>query len=93
MTSDGFRLGRLVRRSVLRALAVVNVSAHEALAIDVDQGIKSEQVFETTARISSHPRCAPRSSRGQWVGFLLEALDRWAYENGVSLVRLGRKPL
>ena len=37
----------------LRALTVVDAFTREALAIDVDQGIKGEQVVEAMARISS----------------------------------------
>ncbi len=43
----------------LRALTVVDAFTREALAIDVDQGIKGEQVVEAMARISSI-RGAPR---------------------------------
>jgi putative transposase len=46
----------------LCALAVVDAYAREALAIDVDQGIKGEQVVETMNRIASL-RGAPRAIR------------------------------
>ncbi len=46
----------------LRALTVVDAFRREALAIDVDQGIKGEQVVEVMARISSI-RGAPRTIR------------------------------
>ena len=48
------------RRS--RALTVVDAFTREALAIDVDQGIKDEPVVEVMARISSI-RGAPRTIR------------------------------
>ncbi len=46
----------------LRALTVVDAFTREALAIDVDQGIKGEQVVEAMARISS-TRGAPKTIR------------------------------
>lgn len=46
----------------LRALTVVDAFTREALAIDVDQGIKGEQVVEAMARIALS-RGAPQSIR------------------------------
>jgi putative transposase len=46
----------------LRALTVVDAFTREALAIDVDQGIKGEQVVEAMTRIASS-RGAPRTIR------------------------------
>ena len=46
----------------LRALTVVYAFTREALAIDVDQGIKGEQVVEAMARIAS-TRGAPKTIR------------------------------
>ena len=46
----------------LRALTVVDAFTREALAIDVYQGIKGEQVVEAMARISSI-RGAPKTIR------------------------------
>jgi putative transposase len=69
----------------LRALTVVDAFTREALAIDVDQGIKGEQVVETMARISSI-HGAPKTIRvDNGPEFISKALDRWAYENGVTL--------
>jgi len=71
------------RRS--RALTVVDAFTREALAIDVDQGIKDEPVVEVMARISSI-RGAPRTIRvDNGPEFISKALDRWTYENGVTL--------
>ena len=78
--SDALFDGRRVR-----ALTVVDAFTREALAIDVDQGIKGEQVVEVMARISSI-RGAPRTIRvDNGPEFISKALDRWAYENGVTL--------
>ena len=46
----------------LRALTVVDAYTREALAIDVDQGIKGEQVVEAMDRIASVRGC-PRAIR------------------------------
>ena len=69
----------------LRALTVVDAFTREALAIDVDQGIKGEQVVATMTRISAI-RGAPKTIRvDNGPEFISKALDRWAYENGVTL--------
>ncbi len=69
----------------LRALTVVDAFTREALAIDVDQGIKGEQVVEVMARISSI-RGVPRTIRvDNGPEFISKALDRRACENGVTL--------
>jgi len=69
----------------LQALTVVDAFTREALAIDVDQEIKGEQVVEAMARISSI-RAAPKTIRvDNGPEFISKALDRWAYENGVTL--------
>lgn len=69
----------------LRALTVVDAFTREALAIDVDQGIKGEQVVDAMTRISA-VRGAPRAIRvDNGPEFISKALDRWAYENGVTL--------
>jgi len=71
------------RRS--RALTVDDAFTREALAIDVDQGIKGEPVVEVMARISLI-RGAPRTIRvDNGPEFISKALDRWTYENGVTL--------
>jgi putative transposase len=64
---------------------VADAFTREALAIDVDQGIKGEQVVEVMARISPI-RGVPRTIRvDNGPEFISKALDRWAYENGVTL--------
>jgi putative transposase len=69
----------------LRALTVVDAHTREALAIDVDQGIKGEQVVEAMMRIAAL-RGAPKAIRvDNGPEFVSKALDRWAYENGVTL--------
>jgi putative transposase len=69
----------------LRALTVVDAFTREALAIDVDQGIKGEQVVQAMTRIAS-TRGAPKTIRvDNGPEFISKALDRWADENGVTL--------
>jgi putative transposase len=69
----------------LRALTVVDAYTREALTIDVDQGIRGEQVVDAMARIAG-VRGAPRTIRvDNGPEFISKALDRWAYENAVTL--------
>ena len=69
----------------LRALTVVDAYTREALAIDVDQGIKGEQVVDAMCRIAL-TRGAPKAIRvDNGPEFVSKALDRWAYEHGVTL--------
>jgi putative transposase len=65
----------------LRALTVVDAFTREALAIEVDQGIKGEQVVDVMTRLAII-RGAPAAIR---VDNGPKALDRWAYENEVTL--------
>ena len=57
----------------LRALTVVDAYTREALAIDVDQGIKANRPFHGPL-----PNVL-------WPEFISKVLDRWAYKNGVTL--------
>ena len=69
----------------LRALTIVDNFTRESLAIAVDQGIKGEQVVEVLDRILAE-RSAPKSIRvDNGPEFVSKALDRWAYEQGVTL--------
>jgi putative transposase len=62
-----------------------SMRSREALATDVDQGIKDEQVIATMTRITSM-RGAPKTIRvDNGPEFISKALDRWAYDNGVTL--------
>ena len=69
----------------LRALTVVDAFTREALAIDVAQGIKGEQVVEAMTRIAAI-RGTPRAIRvDNGSEFISKVLDRWAYDNKVKL--------
>ncbi|GJD98003.1 IS3 family transposase ISMex11 [Methylobacterium iners] len=69
----------------LRALTVVDAFMREALAIAVDQGIKGEQVASVVGELAL-VRGAPGTIQvDNGPEFVSKALDRWAYENGVTL--------
>ena len=69
----------------LRALTVVDTYTREALAIEVDQGIRGEQVVEVMRRLAAS-RGAPTTIRvDNGPEFVSKTLDRWAYENAVTL--------
>ena len=69
----------------LRVLTVVDNFTRVSLALAVDQGIKGEQVAEVLDRIVAE-RGAPKSIRvDNGPEFVSKALDRWAYEHGVTL--------
>ena len=69
----------------LRALTIVDAYTREALAIEVDQGIKGAQVVAAVARLALL-RGAPRAIQvDNGPEFVSKALDRWAYESGVTL--------
>jgi putative transposase len=72
----------------------VNAFTREALSIDVDRGIKGEQVIAEMARVTS-VRGVPRTIRvDNGPKFMSKALNRWAYENGVTLdFSRPRKPI
>ena len=64
-------------------LTVVGALTREALAIDVEPGIKGEQVVETMSRITAK-RGAPKTIRvDNGPEFISKALGLWAYEMSV----------
>ncbi|MDR7038321.1 transposase InsO family protein [Methylobacterium sp. BE186] len=76
----------------LRSLTVVDAFAREAWAIEVDQGIKGEQVVAVLARVVLL-RGAPGAIQvDHGREFISRALDRRAYENDVTrdFSRLGK---
>ena len=64
------------------------------LHIEVDEGIKGEQVVAVVGRLAllRGAPCAIQVDNGP--EFVSKALDRWAYENGVTLdfLRLASRP-
>ena len=68
-----------------RALTVVDIFSRECLGIEVDQGIKGEDVVNMLDYIKSL-RGVPRVIRcDNGPEFVSKVLDRWAYENKVTL--------
>jgi putative transposase len=69
----------------LRALTLLDVFTREALAIVVDKGITGEQVADALDAVIAL-RGAPKRIRvDNGPEFVSNALDRWAYEHGVTL--------
>ena len=84
MWSMNFVSDALLDGRRLQVLTVVDAFTCEAPAIDVDQGIKGEQVVKATITDFLDTPRAQDHSRGQCVGMYLEGA-RWAYKNGVTL--------
>jgi putative transposase len=78
--SDGLFNGRR-----FRVLSVVDIFSRECLGIEVNQGIKGQDVVTLLDQITS-VRGIPRSIRcDNGPEFVSKVLDRWAYENRVSV--------
>lgn len=78
----------------LRALTMVDHFTRESLAIGVDPGIQGEPGVDVLDRIVAE-RGAPKSIRvDKGPEFVSKTLDRWAYEQGVTLdfSRPGKPP-
>lgn len=68
-----------------RALTIVDNYSRECLGIKVDQSIRGRHVVELLGRICFY-RGAPRTIRvDNGPEFVSRALDKWAYENEVTL--------
>jgi len=69
----------------IRALTLVDNYKREALAIVVDSGIRGAHVVEAVERVATlrGPPALIRVDNGP--EFVSKALDRWAYERGVTL--------
>jgi putative transposase len=68
-----------------RVLTIVDNFRRECLGIDVAQGIKGEEVVAMLDSLK-HTRGVPKSIRvDNGSEFVSKAMDRWAYENGVTL--------
>lgn len=70
----------------IRALTVVDNFSRESLAIHVGQGIKGEDVVHVMERLRLFAgRCPERIQVDNGSEFISKVLDKWAYENGVTL--------
>lgn len=66
----------------LRDLIFVDTHIPEALAIDIEQGIKGKQ---DRPRIASICNASLAILAGNGPEFVSKALDRWAFENGLTV--------
>ena len=68
-----------------RSLTVVDNFSRESLAIEVEQGIRGEHVVDVLDRLK-YIRGVPKVIRvDNGPEFISKILDKWAYENGVTL--------
>ena len=68
-----------------RALTVVDNFTRESLAIEVDQGIRGEQVVQVLQRLAYSRSLPERIYCDNGSEFISKVLDKWAYEKGVTL--------
>lgn len=68
-----------------RALAVVDNWSRQCLAIHVGQALKGEDVVEVMASLTLAQEKPKRIFLDNGSEFISKSLDRWAYENGVTL--------
>lgn len=83
--SMDFVCDALYNKRRFRALTIVDNFSRECLAIEVDQGIRGDQVVEVLEYLKQ-ARGLPdviRVDNGS--EFVSRAMDKWAYDNGVKL--------
>ena len=69
-----------------RALTIVDNFSRKCLGIYADQSIKGDTVTRIVERISQRHHCTPdRIQVDNGSEFISKALDRWAYDNDVTL--------
>ncbi len=68
-----------------RALTVMDQFTRECLAIHADQNIKGEQVVSIMRELASKRGTPSRIQTDNGSEFISKALDRWAYENGLTM--------
>ena len=69
-----------------RSLTVVDNYSRQCLAIEVDQGIKGDQVVTVMERLKREQGVVPgRIKVDNGSEFISKALDKWAYDNQVTL--------
>ena len=69
----------------LRALTVIDHFTRESQAIEADQGITGKQVVQVLEQISEKRGLPDRIFLDNGTEFVSKALDRWAYEHGVTM--------
>lgn len=71
---------------MFRSLTVVDNHSRRCLAIEVDQGIRGEQVMAVMERLKQElGRVPDRIKVGNGSEFISKAMDKWAYDNKVTL--------
>jgi putative transposase len=68
-----------------RALAIVDNFSRECLAIEADQGITGTEVATVVERLVKHRGVPGRIQCDNGSEFISRVLDKWAYENGVTM--------
>ena len=68
-----------------RGLTVVNNWSRQCLAIRVDQAMKGDDVVDVMSGLTQIRNCPKRIFVDNGSEFISKSLDRWAYENGVTL--------
>ena len=68
-----------------RALTIVDNWSRECLMIRVDRAMKGEDVVDVMSTLSLTRELPKRIFLDNGSEFISKALDRWAYENGVTL--------
>jgi putative transposase len=69
-----------------RALTLVNNFTRECLAIEVGQSLTAEDVVRVLSQVCNHREEHPiRIQADNGLEFISLALDKWAYESGVTL--------
>ena len=69
----------------LRALTIVDTFTREALAIEVGQSLKGEDVVRVLERITANRGWPETIKVDNGAEFISKALDHWAYVQGVEL--------
>ena len=68
-----------------RALTIVDNYSRECLAIEADQSIKGQDVAEVMDRLVKERGVPDRIQCDNGSEFISKVLDKWAYENGVTM--------
>lgn len=84
--SMDFVLDQLFDGRRFRSLTIVDNFSHKCLAIHVGQSIKGIDVVEIVNRIKSERRALPKRIQvDNGSEFISKEMDKWAYENNVTL--------
>jgi len=70
----------------LRVLTIVENYSRECVGMHVNQGIKGDDVVAVLEALQGQGRCPTRIQVDNGSEFISKALDKWAYENRVTLV-------